>query len=292
MCRTAITTVALCAVALAQKPASPTFEVASIKPAAPQEMGRMMTGMSGGPGTRDPTQVSFINANLKMILTQAYDVQNFQVTGPAFLDTEPFDITAKLAPGTSKADFRLMLQNLLAERFKVVLHKESKEAPIYALVVTKGGPKMKESEKIDPAAGDAPPPASPTMGKDGRPQMGRGGRGMRVMMGPKGLHLQAVQSTMDQLCHMLSSQLGRPVVDMTGLKAEYDYTLDFSPEGLGGMRGMGPGPLSGKEGPEGGPEGTVSIFTAVQDLGLKLESRKGPVDLIIVDSAEKTPTEN
>jgi uncharacterized protein (TIGR03435 family) len=115
---------------------------------------------------------------------------------------------------------------------------------------------------------------------------------MMVMMGPKGLHMQAAHSTMDQLCNMLSSQLGRPVVDMTGLKAEYDYTLDFSPEGLGGMPGMGPGPLGGKEGPEGGPEGTVSIFTAVQDLGLKLESRKGPVDLIIVDSAEKTPTEN
>ena len=113
MFRTAIIIVALCAVALAQKPASPTFEVASIKPSAPQEMGRVISGMQGGPGTRDPTQVSFTYATLKMMLTQAYDVQDFQVTGPRFLDTERFDATAKLAPGTSKADFRLMLQNLV-----------------------------------------------------------------------------------------------------------------------------------------------------------------------------------
>lgn len=291
MFRTVATSVLLCVAALAQKPGSPTFEVASIKPAAPQEMGKMMTGMRGGPGTSDPTQVSFTNASLTMLLSQAYNVQNYQITGPAWLESTRFDIVAKIPPGTTREDFRFMLQNLLAERFKMAVHKDSKEAPIYALVVMKGGPKLKESPKDDAAAANTPP-APPQMGKDGRPQMGRGGRGMMVMIGPKGFHMQAAHSTMDQLCGMLSNQLARPVIDMTGLKGEYEYTLDFSPEGLAGLRGMPTMPPPGG-GADGGPgEGSVTLFTAIQDLGLKLESRKGPVDQIVVDSAEKTPTEN
>jgi len=291
MFRIVTTAAFLCSVALAQQPGSPTFEVASIKPAAPQEMGKMMTGMRGGPGTADPTQVTFTNASLTLLLSQAYNVQNYQVTGPAWLESTRFDIVAKIPAGATKEDFRVMLQNLLAERFKMTVHKESKEAPIYALVVMKGGPKLKESPKDDAAAANTPP-APPQMGKDGRPQMGRGGRGMMVMMGPKGLHMQAAHSTMDQLCGMLSNQLGRPVTDMTGLKGEYEYTLDFSPEGLPGLRGMPPMPPPGG-GADGGPgEGGVTLFTAIQDLGLKLEARKGPVDQIVIDSAEKAPTEN
>jgi uncharacterized protein (TIGR03435 family) len=105
---------------------------------------------------------------------------------------------------------------------------------------------------------------------------------------------------MAQLSDVLSNQLGRPVIDMTGLTAEYDYTLEFSPEGLQMMKGMPMGPPPGAggierggPGPEGGREAGPTIFTAVQEqLGLKLDARKGPVDLIVVDSAEKTPIEN
>jgi uncharacterized protein (TIGR03435 family) len=293
MFRTLTTAAAFCAIALAQPPASPTFEVASIKPSAPQQAGRMMMRQRGGPGTPDPSQYSVEGFPLSRVIQQAYGVQSYQISGPSWIDSERYDIVAKVPPGTTKEQFQLMLQSLLAERFKLVAHKETKELPTYALVVAKGGPKMKESPKEDPdAAKDASPP-QPQVGRDGRPQMPRGGRGMMVMMGPKGLHAEAGRSTMAQLADFLSNQLGRPVLDETGLTAQYDYSLDFSPEGLAVMKGMPMmTPPPGAGGPDGGPEGGGSIFSAVQDLGLKLESRKGPVALIVVDSANKTPTEN
>jgi uncharacterized protein (TIGR03435 family) len=295
---------ALCAVlAPAQTPNRPlTFDVASIKPAAPQQPGRMMMGTRGGPGTPDPGQVSFMNMPLSRIIMNAYDVKSFQVTGPSWLDSDRFDITAKIPEGATKEQFHVMLQNLLAERFKLVVHKEKKEVPIYALTVARGGLKIKESPKDVPAeGGDAgspppPPPGPPVMGRDGMPRMAPGRRGEIIAFGPNGFRMQGAHETMATLADVLSNQLGRPVVDMTGLTAEYDYTLNFSPEGLPGMRGM-PMPMGPPPGaaPEGGHDAETgpSIFTALQEqLGLKLDSRKGPVDLIVVDSVEKTPTEN
>jgi uncharacterized protein (TIGR03435 family) len=317
MWRTILAVAVVCGAAWAQAPdASPTFEVASIKAAAPQQMGRMMVGMRGGPGTRDPGQVAFSNANLKMLLTQAYNIKDFQVSGPAALDTERFDIVAKVPRDATKEQFRVMLQNLLAERFKLALHKETREAAVYALLVAKGGVKMKESAPDAPAdpnapkAADAqpppPPPGGPGGGGIGPPPMGRDGfpappggaaRGsMMIMMGPKGLRMQAKGITMARLTDMLGMQTGRPVVDMTKLTAEYDITMDFSAEGLQMMRGMPPmGPPPGAPGPETGhdSEASPTIFTAVQEqLGLRLESRKAPVDYFIVDHVEKAPTEN
>jgi uncharacterized protein (TIGR03435 family) len=159
---------------------------------------------------------------------------------------------------------------------------------MYVLVVLKGGPKMKESPEDVAGAGNAQP-APP--GQDGRPQAVHAGRRMMVTFGPKGLHMEAAHSTMEQLCGILSSQLGRPVTDMTGLKAEYDYSMDFSPEGLSMMKSVPAMPAGG--GADGGSgESGATLFTAIQELGLKLESRKGPMDLVVIDSAEKTPTEN
>jgi uncharacterized protein (TIGR03435 family) len=294
MFRTLTATAAFCAIALAQPPATPTFEVASIKAAAPQQVGRMMMRQRGGPGTPDPSQYSVENFPLSRIIQQAYGVQSYQVAGPSWIDSERYDVMAKIPQGTTKEQFQLMLQNLLAERFKLVVHKETKELPTYALVVGKGGPKMKESPKADPEAQPDARPPQPQIGRDGRPQLAAGGRGMMLMMGPKGMHAEAGRSTMTQLADFLSNQLGRPVVDETHLAAQYDYALDFSPEGLAIMKGMAMPPpgAGGPSGSDGGPEGGGSIFTAVQDLGLKLEPRKGPVALVVVDSGNKTPTEN
>lgn len=304
MLRAVTAAAAFCAIALSQTPpASPTFEVASIKPAAPQEMGRMMAGMRGGPGTPDPGHFTATNASLKMLITNAFDVKGFQVTGPAWLDSQRFDIVAKVPQGATKEQFRQMLQNLLAERFKMVIHKETKEVPVYEMLEGKSGVKMKESPKETAAAADAPPPGGsvrdpgpPKLGKDGLPQLPPGAPkgAMMMMMGPKGARMQANHLTTGKLADMLSNNLGRPVLDKTGLTGEYDVTLDFSPEGLGLMRGM-PMPPPGKGGPEGEHDGDTgpNLMTAVQEqLGLKLESRKGAVDLIVVDSMEKTPTEN
>src|SRR5262249_3697028 len=124
----------------------PSFEVASIKPAAPpSDPHRIMVGMRGGPGTPDPGQISYFNVTLRNVLMTAYDVKDYQISGPGWLGSERYDIIAKVPPGTTKEQLRLMLQNLLAERFQVSLHHESKELPMFALVVAKGGPKMKEA---------------------------------------------------------------------------------------------------------------------------------------------------
>ena len=139
------------------------------------------------------------------------------------------------------------------------------------------------------------------MGKDGFPQLPKGGRGMMMMMQPGGrFRMAGNQVTMGRLCDLLAMQVDRPVLDQTGLTGKYDITLDFTPEpgtGPAAKMGMMMPPPPGAEGggmphqpdQEAGP----SLFTALQEqLGLKLEQKKGPVDLIVVDKAEKVPTEN
>src|SRR4051794_38092776 len=123
-----------------------TFEVASVKPApppTPDSRGRiMMMGPSGGPGSKDPGRVRYPFTNLRSLLTIAYDVKSFQISGPSTLDTERFVITATMPSNTTKEQFQVMLQNLLAERFKLTLHRESRELPMYSLTVAKNGPKL------------------------------------------------------------------------------------------------------------------------------------------------------
>jgi uncharacterized protein (TIGR03435 family) len=230
-----------------------------------------MVGMRGGPGTADPTQATFTNV-------------------------------AKVPAGATREDFASMLQNLLAERFKMVVHNERKDAPIYALLTGKNGPKLTESPKVAPPD-PAPDPATsgpnggrvgPPRDKDGFPIL-RGGRGNIVLFSPDGhLRLAGGRMTMAQLSSTLSVYVGRPVVDMTGLQGEYDYKLEFTMEGLAIAKDLPPTPPGGDggRGPEPAESGP-SLFTALQEqLGLKLESRKGSVEHIVVDSAEKVPTEN
>jgi uncharacterized protein (TIGR03435 family) len=298
---------------------SPKFEVASVKPAEPQPEGMMRVRMSGGPGTPDPGQLTYTNVSLKNVLINAYDVNDYQISGPNRLDGERFDIVAKIPQGTTKEQFRLMLQNLLAERFKLALHHETKELPIYALVVGKGGPKLKVAVEEDATTpqGAAPPPPAPgrdeagpvrlKMDADGMPKppsgMGRNGVFMMTMYGSGGLRTRMVckGQPVSALLATLSSQLGRPVVDATGLKAKYDITLDYAPDGLNGTAIMMPPPPPQHDGAPGGggpmasaPDaGGPTIFTALQEqLGLKLEQRKGPVDLLVIARLEKVPTEN
>ena len=301
---------------------SPTFEAASVKLAAPSPMGMIRVQMRGGPGTPDPGQITYSNVTLKNVLMNAYAVKGYQVSGPKWLESERFDIVAKIAPGATKEQFQKMLQNLLIERFKLALHRETKELPMYALVVGKGGPKLKESVD-DPAttaqggpagsggpSASAPPPpgsdgAGPVrlkMGADGVPQLppGMGKNGLMVMMMNGKAHLVGNRQQIGALTEMLTNQLGRPVTDATELKANYDFTLDFTPDGMNGPMGMMPPPPQHEGGPAGGATmasasdaGGPTIFTALQEqLGLKLEQRKGPVDLLVIDHLEKAPTEN
>jgi len=300
---------------LAQAPAE--FEAASIKPAAPMENGRMMIGMRGGPGTPSPGQMTFINVSLAQIIQRAYDVKSYQISGPDWMSSARFDILAKVPAGATKAQANVMLQNLLADRFKLVLHHSTKESSIYALLVAKGGPKLKEAAKESTQdAAAAPPrdgpmmdgPGRGMMGKDGKPQLPPGtpkgtpmiiGEGQMIAPGGK-IRMISNGVTIGEFVNRLANQLDRPVMDMTGLSGQYDITLDFAIDPSimqARMAAMGGGPPStGADSPEAAaqdPIGAATMFSALKEqLGLRLEARKGPVDVLVIDSMQKTPTEN
>ncbi len=298
------------------------FDAASVKPATlpkPDGQGRVMiAGPSGGPGTRDPGRIRYPYISLKNLVMDAYDVKSNQIQGPPWLDTERFDVNATMPPDTTREQFRVMLQNLLAERFKLTVHRETKDLPVYSLAVARNGPKMKESGPASPAsegAGQSPPPplpAPPRVGSDGFPvfPLPAGGRGgLFLMMMPGRARLVGRQQTMMDLANRLTAQLNRTVNDETGLTAKYDFTLTFSTEGMsppgpagqgaGGMMVAAPPPLppgaGGGGAPANLPEADIlpNIFTALKEqLGLTLEPKKGPVKLIVIDHIEKTPTGN
>jgi uncharacterized protein (TIGR03435 family) len=302
---TTSTAVSLCtsilctSIALGQQPNPKlTFEVASIKAAAPQAMARLQGGVDGGPGTPDPGRMRFTDMPLRTLIMRAYGVQSFQVAGPSWMDNQRFDVIAKVPGGATKEDAQIMLQNLLADRFKLKLHKGSKEAPIYELVVAKGGIKMKEAAQAAAAPAEGaggPPPGPPSRGKDGLLKTPHRQLGIQATVNGR-MRMQGDAATMARLTEILAIVLGRPVVDKTGLTGAYDVTLDFSPEGMGpGPKGPAPGegPGNPAEAPPNSNDSGPTIFTALQaQLGLKLESRKRSVDLLVVDSVEKAPTKN
>jgi uncharacterized protein (TIGR03435 family) len=290
----------------AQQEAPTEFEVASIKPfvlpSAPTgAVARKTGGRRGGPGTNDPGQIIWGGATLKALIMTAYDVKNYQVSGPDWLDNQRFDIVAKVPPGATKEQVQVMWQKLLAQRFGLKTHRETRSIPVYEIVVAKGGPKFKESA---PAPADSTPPPVPTPGRgpvrftadaNGCPVFpgGRGG-GTSMMMMPNKLQLCAAEVTIEQLANMLTNQVSRPVFDKTGLTGKYDFKLEYLPEN---SMGMMPAPPPGGPPPDGAAlpmsESAPPLPAALQSqLGLRLEAKKSPADIVVVDSIEKTPTEN
>jgi bla regulator protein BlaR1 len=233
--------------------ATPKFEVASIKPSDPGVKGFRVQTAPGG-------RFMASGVTAKFLIQQAFGVREFQILGgPGWLDTAKFDVTAKAEDGTEndRSGNSLRMRNLLAERFQLKFSRETREMPIYHLVVAKNGSKLKES----------------TVGDDGRNM--RMGRGKIVVQGG-GMPMLAVQ---------LSQNLERTVLDKTGLTAGYDFTLEWAP---------GEQPLGPKDGdaPASNESTGPTLFTALQEqLGLKLESTKGPVEVLVIERVEK-PTEN
>lgn len=266
--------------AFAQQPA---FEVASIKPSAPPPMGQMRIMMNADAG-----MLRYTNVSLKDCIRVAYRVKDFQVQGPDWLGSARFDITAKLPDGSSREQIPEMLQALLADRFKLTLHRDTKEHAIYALVVAKGGPKLKAAENSAPD-GTAAPGNSPA---GGPPR-----NAMMMQMDGAGAHLKAPSATLANLAEMISRFSERPVIDMTGIQGQYDFDLVFAPETIRAMPGGGRGPMpppgAGEHAPPETPaEPAPSIYESVQRYGLKLEPRKAPMEVLIIDHIEKTPAEN
>ena len=250
------------AAALLEQPlARPRFEVASIKPS--QEHGMMyVRALPGGH--------LMANAPARLMLMNAYGVQFSQLMGaPDWLSSETWSVDARAEGNATRDELMLMLQSLLEERFHLQVHHENREMSGYALIVARKGPKLpapKEGACATPVPGQ-PEPSAPPCGR------------VRISMSPEGVLLEGGSAAVSELARVLAIPLGRPVVDRTSLSGAYDIRLQFSDD------------LSGTTPP---PETVTSsgIFTAIQEqLGLKLESAKAPVNVLVIDHIDR-PTAN
>jgi uncharacterized protein (TIGR03435 family) len=225
-------TVAIAAVAFAQ-----TFEVASIRP-----------NLSGGVGSvvnlPESGRLSAVNATLKTLIRFAYSIQNDQVIGgPKWLDTDRYDIEAKTSGPIPQNREQPLMQNLLASRFKLRVHRESRELTVYALEVAKNGPLFKKNTS--------------------------GSSSIHTNHGPGQSQISVTGISMNQFAGMLGKQMGRGVIDKTGLTGNYDFSLVWDPDQTSGST-------------------VPSVFAALQEqMGLRLESQKGMVDVLVIDSAAK-----
>jgi bla regulator protein blaR1 len=225
------------------------FEVATIKP----------THYAGGPlrvtGAIEPKGINWQNQTLRGMIQRAYGVKPYQVNGPAWLATERYTVVARSADEAKEEQIMLMVRSLLAERFKLEFHRETKEMPVYALVAAKNGPKLKESKG------------------EGATEIGAG----------EGPGIKFERASMGQLAGVLGRQVDLPVLDETGLTGLYDFQLVFNQDGV----------RTRSDAAASDPSAAPSVFTALQEqLGLKLESRRAPIEILVVDRAEKNPIEN
>jgi uncharacterized protein (TIGR03435 family) len=228
----------------------PAFEVVSIKPSAPQEPGRISSRMS-----TDPGRLAYTNVSLGDVIAQAYRIQHGQISGPEWMDSERFDIFAKIPDGVPASQIPQMLQALLADRFKLKLHSEKKELPAYVLAVAKDGPKIQKVESSG---------------------------GLSIGYSPLRAHIHGNVS-IPWLADYLSSRLGRPIQDQTHLEGPFRIALDWVPDmaddsAAGAATAVASGP---------------SLAAAMQEqLGLKLVVAKTLVEIFVIDHLEKVPTEN
>jgi uncharacterized protein (TIGR03435 family) len=247
------------------------FEVASVRRAAPDAIGGAMLG---GPETADPERITYVNVRLAHLISIAYARDFDQISGPAWIESEKYDVTAKVRPGATKQQAQEMWRNLLAERFHLTLHHTTKEFPGYELVVAKNGPKLKESTGGNEATGRHYLEAHPNSHAS---------------------RLTFRDATMSDLVQRLGWPLGSwagggiamgRVEDGTGLTGKYDFTLKFS--GLMIPGGAFSGPTVDDQEDDG-----PALFPALESqLGLKLENTKLLLDVLVIDQVDKVPTEN
>lgn len=254
----------------------PTFEVASIKPADPTLSNSVFIGMNA-----DRAMVTYTNITLKDCIRAAYRVRDFQVAGPDWISRARYEIIGKLPAGASSDQIPEMLQTLLAERFRLTLERETKEVPVYALLVGKDGPKLKPAEAQTPKPNANTPTA---LGPDGKPRPM-----MMFRYTPSAVTLTAPSATLAAYADQLSRFTVRPVVDMTGIEGQYEFNLYFQPETARGVPGGGlPGPNDAAAPSDPAPP----LSDAVKQYGLRLEPRKAPLLILTVTHAERNPTEN
>jgi uncharacterized protein (TIGR03435 family) len=292
------------------------FDVASIKP-SPDIMVAVSAGKMPHVGMKvDNQSVDIGYFTLAQLITYAYKVKAYQVTGPDWMKTSHWDIEATLPEGANKDQIPEMMQALLAERFKLVIHRDSKEMPVLALEVGKGGVKMPVSPP-DPPATDKPDDKDSTVidnGNGGQMRVkstgtiGAGGS-TQISGGPAGnvkvsvdggmMHMESSKMTMEILTQQLTQFLQQPVVDKTELKGTYVVAVNIAVEDLqaiarsAGFAVGGPAPAANTSGvPSAGDPSGGSVYASIDKLGLRLNKEKLPVEVIVVDHLEKAPTAN
>jgi uncharacterized protein (TIGR03435 family) len=289
---------------------TPTFDVASVKPSEPVTPAMVAAGKIHVGMKIDGKRVDIGNFSLMQLICKAYDVKPYQVAGPAWLKSlagQRFDVIGNIPEGATKEQVPQMLQALLAERFKLTMHRESKDQQVYAMVIGKGGLKIKEVETPKPAPDAAAPnpgvtgssSVSISQTKGGATVSDGTGKTQKMIPSPDGktMRLEISGATLAELAEGLSPLTDHPVVDMTGLKGKYEMALEISmQEMMNAARAAGanvPAPAVDPNKPaDAASDPGGSIFTSVQALGLKLEPRKTPMAMIVIDSVEKMPTEN
>lgn len=254
-------------VAMGQSGAGLSFEVASVKPVPSGEARTWRRPTLG------PDRIDLGNVTLWYCVSYAYGMKSYQMSGPDWLRNARYDIVAKGPAGTRREDLPKMMQTLLGERFKLEAHFETRDIPALALVLGKDGPKLKDA---GPESGD-----------------GHGGAQVGMSASEKGERLEIKGGGMPTLVNTLTGLLGRPVVDKTGLTGRYDLAVEFSRSETADQRATGgfnePPPLPP---PPAGSEPGLSIYTSIQELGLRLVPQKLPMQVLVVDGANKAPIEN
>jgi uncharacterized protein (TIGR03435 family) len=280
-------------VVCAQTGQSLQFEVASVKP-SPPPTGRLpsLPRPQGGPGTSDPTRINYRNVPVSMLITQAYAVNAADIVGPAWTTTfdfmggeDRYDIQATLPAGTTKEQFLVMLQNLLAERFALKVHREKREVPASALVLAKNGPKLKESPSVPPGADPGEKVNVSVRGEDGFPVTPPGYSGLFVSVKSGHTRVKFIRYSMDQFAKWTRTQSKRPGVDKTSLAGTYDFYLEFANDF--GTRRTADGATPEIETP--GLDFSAALQT---ELGLKLVPDKTEIDFLIIDHIDRRPSGN
>jgi uncharacterized protein (TIGR03435 family) len=250
--------------------------VASISPSKP-----VPTPLSNGETTLSIRMATHIEGSrirlegyaLRDLILQAFRVKDQQLSGPAWMTDQRFSIEATMPPAATKDQEPEMLQSLLEERFGLKLRRELKEMSVYALIAAKGGPKLKEADPDNPSArggGNGASTPGPAAG---------GPMGIAMARSADGGAIRIAMSSQDMkgLADYLARRTDRPVIDMTGLKGKYAIDLRFAPEDeISGNADLAP-----------------SLLMALQEqLGLRLDARKAPMEMLVIDRLEKTPTAN
>ncbi|MBZ5578262.1 MAG: TIGR03435 family protein [Acidobacteriia bacterium] len=278
-------------IVLAQTPADLKFEVASIHPSQPTP-DRVDLGYH-----IDGAQVRIVSVPMRDYIARAYRLKPYQVTGPDWITSERFDLNAKIPEGSSPDHIAEMLQSLLAERFQIKVHHDQKELPVYALIVGKPPLKIQES-KADPPAPDAPAPAKGAVNVAAQGSAA----GVSVNLGNGSYYtfannkLEVHKFSMDMLARQLERYTDRPIVDITGLTGVYDLSVTVTQEDAQVMMiraAVNAGMTLAPQVIQYMDNGSIaSLLDGFQQLGLKLDTRKMPMDLLVVDRLSKTPSEN